>query len=134
MNTAQYWEGSEDLDTSLTWLELEDVEMAIANVMSDLPLSLQTVTVEQPTTFHTEASCLLPPASCLLDTGTATEATEVRPEFSSNCLSVTMPETFQYEDKLEVSNLHSDHDTDDLYNCSEPGTLSQCQWDDNIYM
>ena len=118
----------------MTWLELEDVEMAIANVMSDLPLSLQTVTVEQPTTFHTEASCLLPPASCLLDTGTATEATEVRPEFSSNCLSVTMPETFQYEDKLEVSNLHSDHDTDDLYNCSEPGTLSQCQWDDNIYM
>ena len=108
---------SSELETSEScWSWLEDVEMAMAKVMSDLPQTHQTVTVEQPTTFQTESG--LPLTADLLSA-----TAEMRSEKEEDCyLSVTEQQTCHYEDSLEVNG----HGKDDFYiRLSEPVTFIQ---------
>lgn len=129
LNTAVWSEGETSLETS--WLE--DVEMAIAKVLSDTPLSHQTVTVEQPTTFHTESGLLQ-------QEGALTSATaEVR---HCHYVSVSQPQTYHNtEDCLELDTSaeglrisSTSHCTDDFYvSVCQPSTYSDLGIQIHIY-
>ena len=93
--------------------------------MSDTPLSHQTVTVEQPTPFHTEAG--------LSHSGPVTEArAEVSSSSQQDCyLRVTQPQTYQSDlsDILtsgEVGlGLLSTHRTEFYVSVSQPQTYTE---------
>jgi len=139
LNTAVWSEGEVEVEraaeTSLETNWLEDVEMAIAKVMSDTPLSHQTVTVEQPTTFHTESGLAqqVGPLSSARAEVSQDPQCEAWYERQCHYVSVTEPQTFlNTEDCLlldpgpEGQRISStDHCTDDFYvSVSQPSTFT----------